>query len=71
MHCLNIRFMVKSDNAYIFTFHKLHKSWRMGKGKLKLYFYKYPKDQELCVVSALNEYHGGQKVINFSYFYVT
>ena len=26
MHCLNVRFMVKSDDAYIFTFHKLHRS---------------------------------------------
>ena len=56
MHCLDVRFMVKSEGAYIFTFHKLHKSWRKGKAPPKLYFYKYPKDQELCVVSALNEY---------------
>ena len=32
------------------------RSWRKGKASPKLYFYKYPKDQELCVVSALNEY---------------
>ena len=56
MHSLDVRFMVKSDDAYIFTFRKLHKSWRKGKAPPKLYFYKYPKDQELCVVSALNEY---------------
>ena len=56
MHCLDLRFMVMSDDAYIFTFHKLRKSWRKGKAPPKLYFYKYPKDQELCVVSALNEY---------------
>ena len=56
MHCLHVRFMVKSDDAYIFTFHKLHKSCRKGKAPSTLYFYKYPKDQELCVVSALNEY---------------
>ena len=42
MH-FNVRFMVKSDNAYIFTFHKLYKSWRKGKAPPKLYFYKYPK----------------------------
>ena len=55
MHCLDVRFMVKSD-GYIFTFHKLHKKWRKGKAPPKLYFYKYLKDQELCVVSAFNEY---------------
>ena len=56
MHCLDVKFMVKSNDAYIFTFHKLHKSWRKSKALPKLYFYTYPKDQELCVVSALNEY---------------
>ena len=55
MHCLDVRFMVKSEDAYIFTFHKLHKSWRKGKAPPKLYFYKRPKDQELFAVSALNE----------------
>ena len=54
MHCINVRFTVKSDDAYIFTFHKLHKSWRKGKAPTRLYFYKYLKDQKLCVVSALN-----------------
>ena len=56
MLCLDVRTVVKSEDPYIFTFHKLHKSWRKGKAPPKLYFYKYPKDQELCVVSALNEY---------------
>ena len=56
MHYLNVGFMAKSEDAYIFTFHKLHKSWTKVKKPPKLYFYKYPKDQELCVVSALNEY---------------
>ena len=56
MLCLDVRTVVKSEDPYIFTFHKLNKSWRKGKAPPKLYFYKYPKDQELCVVSALNEY---------------
>ena len=56
MHCLDVRCMVKSEDAYNFSFHKLHKRWRKGKAPSKLYFYKYPKDQELCVMSALNEY---------------
>ena len=56
VHCLGVRFIVKSEDTYIFSFHKLHKSWRKGKGSPKLYFYKYPKSEELCVVSALNKY---------------
>ena len=56
MHCLDVRFIVKSEDVYIFTFHKLHKSWRKGKAPPRLYFHEYPKDQELCVVSALNMY---------------
>ena len=56
MHCLDVRFIANSEDAYIFTFHKLHKSWRKSKLPPKLYFYKYPEDHELCVVSALNEY---------------
>ena len=56
LYCLDVRFMVKSEDAHIFTFHKVHKCWRIGKELPKLYFYKHPKDQELCAVSALNEY---------------
>ena len=51
MHCFYVRFIIKSEDAYIFTFHKLHKSWRKGKAPPNLYFYKYPKDQELCGIS--------------------
>ena len=40
IHFLDVKFMVKSDDAYIFTFHKLHKSWRNGEASPKLYFYK-------------------------------
>ena len=56
IHSHDVRFMVKLDDTYIFTFHKLHKSWRKGKAPPKLCFYKYAKDQIFCVVSALNEY---------------
>ena len=54
MHCLNVRFMIELEDAYILNFHKLHKSWRKGKAPPKLYFYKYPRDQELFVVSVLD-----------------
>ena len=48
--------MVKSEDLYTFTLHKLQKSWRKGKAPLKIYFYKYQKDQKLCVVSTIDEY---------------
>ena len=56
MNCLDERFKVQSEHAYIFTFHKLHKSWRKSKAPSNLYLYRYWKDQELCVVSVLDEY---------------
>ena len=31
MRCLDVRYLVKSEDAYIFTSHKLHKSWRKAK----------------------------------------
>ena len=54
IHCLDVRFTFKSEDAYIFTFHKLHKSWRKGKEPLKQHFYKYSKYQELRVFPALD-----------------
>ena len=54
MHYLNVRFMIELEDAYILNFHKLHKSWRKGKAPPKLYFYKYPRDLELFVVSVLD-----------------
>ena len=56
MHCLDVRFMVKSEDAYILNFHKLHRCWRRNKAPTKLHFCKYSKDQELCVLSALDEF---------------
>ena len=56
IHSHDVRFMVKLDDTYIFTFHKLHKSWRKGKAPPNPPPQKYPKDQELCVVSALNDH---------------
>ena len=34
---VDVRFMVKSEDVYISTFHKLHKSWRKCKAPPKLY----------------------------------
>ena len=49
MHYLG--FIVKSEDIYIFIFHKLHKRWRKTKPPPKLYLYKYSKNQQMCVVS--------------------
>ena len=43
MHCLYVRFMIKSEDDYFFIFHKLQ-----SKAQPKLYFNKKPKD--LCLV---------------------
>ena len=56
MHCFDVRFMVKSEDIYISTFHKLNKSLRNGKAPPTLYFYKYSKDQELWVVCGIDEH---------------
>ena len=47
--------MVKSEDVYVFSLHNLNQSRGKGKELLKIYFYKCSKDQELCVVSALDE----------------
>lgn len=50
------RFMLKTPQEYIFTFLKLHKSWRKGTSPARLVFHKYVADKELCVVKAIDAY---------------
>ena len=40
IHCLDISFMVKLEDTYIFIFHKLHKNRRKGKAPPKTIFIK-------------------------------
>ena len=51
MHCLEVSFMVKSEDAYIFTFYKLQKSWRKGEALPKLQNYVFISTQKIknCV----------------------
>ena len=56
LHHLDIRYMSKINNNYIFKFHKLHKSWKKGECPPSLEFYSYQVDSEMCVVSTLDEY---------------
>ena len=44
---LNIRFMAKGTNNYMFTFGKLHKEWRKGKSTTSLKVYTFEEDTKL------------------------
>ena len=47
--------MTKGTNYYMFTFGKLHKSWRKRKSLPSLKVYSSKKDTKLCVVATLEQ----------------
>ena len=47
-YCLDVKFMIKLENSYIFAFHKLHKSWRKRKAPPKLYLLE--RSRTMCDV---------------------
>ena len=53
---LDIRFMTKGTNNYMFTFGKLHKAWWKGKFPLSLKVYSFEEDTKLRVVATMEEY---------------
>ena len=53
---LDVRYMLSREGKFVFTFHKLHKSWKYGKAPPVLECCEYTEDGELCVVTTLNEY---------------
>ena len=59
---LDIRFMAKGTNNYIFTFGNLHKSWRKEKPPSSRKVYTFEEDAKLCVVPTLEEYCNRTKV---------
>ena len=59
---LNIRFMTKVTNIYIFTFGKLHQAWRKGEPLPSLNVCIFEEDTKLCVVAALEEHLKRTKV---------
>ena len=59
---LDIRFMAKGINHYIFTFGNLHKSWRKEKPPSSLKVYTFEEDTKLCVVPTMEEYCNRTKV---------
>ena len=56
LHILDTRFMVRTLQKHVFKFHKLHESWRQGQKPTTLEFIAFCQDNDLCVVSALDEY---------------
>ena len=56
IHHLDVRYMLRSEGKFVFTFHKLHKSRKYGKAPPSLEFCEYTEDRDFCVVTTLNEY---------------
>ena len=59
---LDIRFMTKGTNNYMFTFGKLRKTWRKGKFRPSLKAYLFEEDTKLYVDATLEEYLKRTKV---------
>ena len=56
IHHLDVRYMLRPKGKFVFTIHKLHKSWKYGKAPPSLEFCEYTEDRDFCVVTTLNEY---------------
>ena len=52
---LDIRFMIKGTNNYIFIFGKLYKACRKGKPTSSLTVYSFEEDTKLYVVGSLEK----------------
>ena len=50
------RFLSQGTNYHMFTFGKLHKSWRKRKSPPSLKVYSFKEDTKLCVVATLEQY---------------
>ena len=59
---LDVRFMTKGTNNYMFSFGKLHKAWRKRKSPPSLKVYSFEEDTKLCVVATLDDYLKRTKV---------
>ena len=56
IHHLNVRYTLRPDGMFVFTFHKLHKCWKYEKAPPSLVFCEYTEDRDTSVVTTLNEY---------------
>ena len=59
---LDIRFMTKGTNNYMFTFGNFHKAWWIGKPPPSLRVYTFEEDTKLCIVATFEEYLKRTKV---------
>ena len=59
---LDIRFLTKGTINDMFTFEKIHKTWRKVKSPPSLKVYSFEEDTKLCVVATLEEYIKRTKV---------
>ena len=48
--------MLRPEGKFVFTFYKLHKSWKYGKAPPSLEFCEYTGGWDLCVVTTSDEY---------------
>ena len=55
LHHLDVKYMLRPNGKFVFTFHKLHESWKYVKASPSLDFCKYTEDKKLCVLTTLNE----------------
>ena len=53
---LDIRYMVRSSDAYRFYFSKVTKTWRKGRAPPRLELKQFSQDESLCVVSTLDSF---------------
>ena len=56
IHHLDLRYRLRPEGKFVFTFHKLYKSWKYGKTSPRLEFCEYTKDRDIYVATTLNEY---------------
>ena len=56
IHHLDVRYMLRTEGKFVFTFHKLRKNWKYRKAPPSLEFCEYAEDRDLCVVTTFNEY---------------
>ena len=56
LKCLDIRYMTKTENSYIFEFSKVTKSWRKCKAPPSLELFNFESNTNMCVVSVLEAY---------------
>ena len=48
--------MIEFEDKYVFTFHKLTKSWRKGRHPLSVEFCAYQQNPNRCIVQARKPY---------------